>query len=137
MITSQKQLLAAKEKVKMLKESLVTEQEKSVPEVLKLATIGQIEELISEIESEINEYELLKSNKSTEIQIFSLEDLMNAPIKYRIAKGMTIEDFARKVHIHSRQIARYEHDHYHNATTDTLLKILVCLDVKISGMVKL
>jgi hypothetical protein len=137
MITSQKQLSVAKEKVKMLKESIITEQQKNVPEVLKLATIGQIEELISEIEVEINEYELLKNNKSSEIQIFSLEDLMNAPIKYRIAKGMSIEDFARKVHIHSRQIARYELDHYHNTSTDTLLKILVCLDVKISGMVKL
>lgn len=33
---------------------------------------------------------------------------MELPIKYRLAKGMSIEDFARLVHIHSRQIARYE-----------------------------
>ena len=47
MITSQKQLLAAKEKVKILKESIIIEQKKNIPEVLKLATVGQIEELIS------------------------------------------------------------------------------------------
>lgn len=137
MITSQKQLIAAKEKLNLLKESLTAEYKKDVPEILKAAAIGQTEELISEIESEIAEYEGLKKSSFSEIQIFSLEDLMDAPIRYRIAKGMTIEDFARKVDIHSRQIARYEGDHYHNATTDTLLKILSCLDVKISGMVKL
>ena len=54
---------------------------------------------------------------------------MDAPIKYRLAKGMKIEDFARKVNIHSRQIARYEVDHYHNETTDTMLKILGTVDV--------
>ena len=137
MITSQKQFITAKEKVKMLKESLVAEYKKDVPEILKSAATGQIEELISEIESEIEEYESLKNNKLSEIQIFSLDDLMDAPIKYRLAKGMTIEDFARKVDIHSRQIARYETEHYHNATTDTMLKILTCIDIKISGMCKL
>lgn len=60
MITSKKQLISAKEKVKMLKESLITAKEKSVPEELNLATIEQFKELISEIEDEINEYELLK-----------------------------------------------------------------------------
>jgi hypothetical protein len=137
MITSQRQLIAAKEKIKMLKESLVAECKKDVPEILKSAATGQIEELIAEMESEVNEYECLKSSKLSEIQIFSLEDLMDAPIKYRLAKGMTIEDFARKVDVHSRQIARYETEHYHNATTDTMIKILTCLDIKISGMFKL
>lgn len=62
MITSQKQLLTAKEKVIILKNSIATEQKKKIPKVLKLASVGQIEELISEIEAEINKYELLKSN---------------------------------------------------------------------------
>jgi DNA-binding XRE family transcriptional regulator len=137
MITSQKQLISAKEKIKILKESLAAEYKKNVPEVLKTASSGQIKELISEIESEIFEYEKLKTSSYSEIPILSLLDLMEAPIRYRIAKGMTIEDFARKVHIHSRQIARYEMNHYHNANTDTLLKILTCLDVKISGKVDL
>lgn len=136
MITSQRQLMAAKEKIEMLKKSLAMEFKKEVPEILKSAATGQIEELISEVESEIQDYETLKNNKLSEIQIFSLDDLMDAPIKYRLAKGMTIEDFARKVDLHSRQIARYETQHYHNATTDTMLKILTCLDIKISGAFK-
>ena len=56
MITSQRQLIAAKEKIKMLKESLLAEYKKDVPEILKVAATGQIEELISEIE----EYEFMK-----------------------------------------------------------------------------
>lgn len=47
---------------------------------------------------------------------------MSAPVRYRIATGMSVEEFARKVEIHSRQIARYETEIYRNATTETLLK---------------
>ena len=50
---------------------------------------------------------------------------------------MTIETFARLVHIHSRQIARYESEDYQNVTWDTLLKILERLNVKIEGKVEL
>jgi len=46
---------------------------------------------------------------------------------------MTIESFARLVHVHSRQIARYESEDYQNVSWDTLLKILERLDVKIEG----
>ena len=137
MITSQKQFVAAKEKLKMLQESLKLQKKKGVPEELLQAAGGQIEELISEIESEIFDYEDLKKKQITDIQIHSFEDLMSAPIKYRLAKGMTIEEFARKVHVHSRQIARYESELYHNVTTDTLLKILDNLDVDISGNMRI
>jgi hypothetical protein len=41
------------------------------------------------------------------LRIFSLHDLRAALIRYRIAARMTIEGFARLVHVHSRQIARY------------------------------
>ncbi len=63
MITCQKQLLAAKEKVHILKNSIITEKQSNEPEVLKLAKIGQIEELISEIEEEIKQYNLVKKNE--------------------------------------------------------------------------
>jgi len=50
---------------------------------------------------------------------------------------MTIESFARLVHVHSRQIARYESEDYQNVSWDTLLKILERLDVKIEGTMEL
>jgi transcriptional regulator with XRE-family HTH domain len=50
---------------------------------------------------------------------------------------MTVETFARLVHVHSRQIARYESEDYQNVSWDTLLKILERLNVKIEGTVEL
>ncbi len=136
MITSPKQYLAAQEKLKMLKESSKLKIKSGVPDILKKAAQGQTAELASELESEIKEYEGLKSFKSGTIQIDSIEDLMRAPIRYRLAKNMTIEEFARKVEVHSRQIVRYEEEAYRNATTDTLLKILGKLDIHLSGNLK-
>jgi hypothetical protein len=136
MITSQKQYLAAQEKLKVLKDSTKSKFKTGVPDILKKAAQGQTAELALEIENEIKEYEGLKNFKATAIRIDSIEDLMLAPIRYRLAKNMTIEEFARKVEVHSRQIIRYEEDDYRNATTDTLLKILGKLDIHLSGDLK-
>ena len=136
MITSQKQYLAAQEKLKMLSDSLKSKIKVGVPDVLKRAAQGQTAELAQEIENEIKEYEGLKNFRAGSLPIDSIEDLMRAPIRYRLAKNMTIEEFAKKVDVHSRQIIRYEEDAYRNATTDTLLKILGKLDIHLSGNLK-
>ena len=94
-------------------------------------------ELAEEIERQIKDYEQLQGTGAKELHIFSLHDLRVAPIRYRIAARMTIESFARLVHVHSRQIARYESDDYQNVSWDTLLKILERLDVKIEGKMEL
>ena len=62
MINSQKEYLVAKEKINNLKQLIVTENEKNIPDILKIAIIGQIKELISEIENEINEYKSTKTD---------------------------------------------------------------------------
>lgn len=136
MITSQRQFLAAKDKVKTLKESLILKKKADLPKILIDAHDGQVGELVSEIEAEISEYEALKEMSISDIPIHSIEDLMCAPIRYRIASNMSIEDFARKVEIHSRQIARYETEMYRNATTETLFKILRKLQLNLSGYLK-
>ena len=79
----------------------------------------------------------LQKTGAKELHIFSLHDLRDAAIRYRIAAHMTIESFARLVHVHSRQIARYESEDYQNVSWDTLLKILERLDVKIEGKMEL
>lgn len=137
MITSQKQLTAAKEKIRLLQEGLAAPPAAGTPAILVDAARGQVEELVAEIEAEIREYETLQEMKADEFRIESLDDLMDAPIRYRLANKMTIEEFAHKVGIHSRQIARYEAQRYRNLTTSTLLKILDKLGIQISGRVRM
>jgi hypothetical protein len=136
MITSDKQYAAAKGKLAMLEEALVAPRRDDVPLALIEVAQGQTHEMAEELKGEIAEYEMLKNTHPVEIPIHSLDDLMLAPIRYRIAANMTVEEFARRVDIHSRQIARYEAERYRNTTTATLQKILGKLDLNVSGYLK-
>ena len=135
MITSNKQYEAAKEKLQMLMQSLLTPTKKEVPEVIAAASRSQIQELIDEIKTNIDEYIKLIENNNTTIEIHSLDDLLTAPIRYRLATHMTIEGFGQKVGVSTRQIARYENEEYQNINTSTLKKILRKLDVNINGKI--
>jgi DNA-binding XRE family transcriptional regulator len=137
MIRSEKQHQAAKKQLASLQEALARKTQTKAPEVLVRAAQGQTAELAGEIEKQIKDYEQLQKTEATELRISSLHDLRIAPIRYRIAAHMTIESFARLVHVHSRQIARYESEDYQNVSWDTLLKILERLDVKIEGKMEL
>lgn len=137
MIKSERQYLAAKEQIQFLKDKLSGTYKPDTPEIVKAAFEGQVGDLLREIENQVVDYEVLKNQPVEKIPIQSMEDLMNAPIRYRIAKHMTVEEFSRKVEVHSRQIARYETEEYRNTTTETLLKILKKLDIHLSGDVRI
>jgi hypothetical protein len=136
MITSHKQYLAAKQKLDMLDTALAVAPAPGTPAQLIEAAQGQTRELAAELRAEIADYETLRNAHPTQISITSLDDLMDAPIRYRIAANMTIEEFSRHVDIHSRQIARYEAERYRNTTVSTLKKILGRLGVNVTGYLK-
>jgi DNA-binding Xre family transcriptional regulator len=137
MITSTKQIEVAKGKVKLLKDSLRAKTSSGIPKELVNATRGQISELISEIEAEIKEFELLQSTSLEKFHVRSFEDLMLTPIRIRLAQKMTVEEFAHQVGVHSRQIARYEAQNYTNLNTLTLLKIFKKLSAHIDAFVQI
>ena len=56
MIKSQKQYIAAKNKVKMLQEGLESNFKSNVPKVVKQAFTGQTKELMRELENEIAKF---------------------------------------------------------------------------------
>ncbi len=133
MITSDRQYAAAKEKLALLEESLVQELDSAVPDIIRETSEGQLQSLVTEVRSEIEEYESLKSTRLGELEIHSIQDLMITPIRYRIASNMSVEAFGRKVGVSVRQIHRYEAENYGNANTSTLIKILEKLDVSLDG----
>jgi DNA-binding XRE family transcriptional regulator len=137
MIRSDKQYQAAKKQLVSLRKAPAAGAHAKAPEAVIRAARGQTAELAAQIDKEIKDYEQLQTTQAKELRILSLHDLRVAPIRYRIAARMTIEGFARLVHVHSRQIARYESEDYQNVSWDTLLKILERLDVKIEGRMDL
>lgn len=135
MITSDKQLVSAKEKLGHLSYSLSCPIKNNVPNVIANAGREQIKELFSEIQSDIDEYEQLKTMRPEDIEIHSLDDLMVVPIRYRIASRMSVDEFSRKVGISARQIMRYESDKYQNITSNTFQKVLNAINIHLEGKV--
>ena len=135
MITSDKQYATAKEQLTMLTTSLSSPKKKDVPGLIEKAGKAQLQELISEIQLNIKEYDALKNSEPSDIEIHSLNDLMIAPIRYRIAAHMSVDAFGRKVGVSARQIARYELESYQNTNSSTLRKILEVLNIHLDGKV--
>ncbi|MGQ3890152.1 helix-turn-helix domain-containing protein [Legionella sp. CNM-1927-20] len=135
MITSDRQYEAAREQLKRLQQSLMTPIKKGVPASIAEASKKQTQELMDEIQRDIDEYRKLIEGKSAAIEIHSLEDLLFAPIRYRLATNMTIESFGQKVGVSPRQIARYEKEAYQNINTSTLKRILGNLNININGKI--
>lgn len=135
MITSDIQYSAAQEQVAMLTESLAAPKKPEVPDAIEQASKAQIRDLIAELQSEMDEYDQLKSSDGQDIKIQSINDLMTAPIRYRLATNMSLDSFGRKVCVSARQIARYEQESYRNTSSSTLQKILQALDIQLDGKV--
>ncbi len=135
MITSDKQYAVAKEQLAMLTESLSSPKKEDVPDLIEKASKAQLQELTDEIQLKLEEYDALKDSKPSDIEIHSLDDLMVAPIRYRIAAHMSVDAFGRKVGVSARQIARYELESYRNTNSSTLRKILEVLNIHLDGRI--
>lgn len=137
MITSDIQCKSARTQLEMLAESILSPKKENVPDAIEQAGKAQTRELINEIQQDINEYETLKNTRTQDVEIHSLDDLMIAPIRYRIAAHMSIDEFGRKVGVSARQIIRYENENYQNINASTLQKILKELNIHLEGKVEM
>lgn len=133
MITSDRQLEASKKQLAMLNKSQASPVKKDIPERIAKAGKAQLQELIDEIQTDVNEYEVLKQSTLEDIKISSFDDLVTAPIKYRIVKRLSVDAFGRLVGISARQIHRYEADNYCNTNTETLMKVISGLGIELNG----
>ncbi|MBT4790600.1 MAG: helix-turn-helix transcriptional regulator [Halobacteriovoraceae bacterium] len=135
MITSDRQLNATKKKIDSLTESLA-EMKKSAKGILAKSSVVQTEAMKQELENDVFEYEKLCSEGLKAIEIETPEDIMLLPIKYRIAKHLTKEAFAKEVDVPVRMISRYEAEEYTNITGETFKKILHNLPLTLNGILK-
>ena len=133
MITSNRQLSVTKKKVESLQDSLGEFSEEKEKQPFAKASMAQIQSFIKELQAEVREYEELQAKGLDVIELNDLTDIMLIPIKYRIAKNTTQENFARKVEVPLRMIARYESEGYRNITGENFKKILSKLHLKVPG----
>jgi Helix-turn-helix len=134
MITSERQLLFTKKQIASLAEEIKNLEKEAPKKPFGKTAVIQAKALLQELQFNVEEYEALKANGVKGIQINNLSEIMILPIKYRIAKGMTQEAFAKEFEISLRTIARYEAENYRNASGDNFDKILKKLQSKLKFM---
>ncbi len=134
MITSDRQLKTTNEKIQSLREAIKKLEEEAKP--LAKASIIQTKAIIKDLQKEVEEFETLREKGLEAIEINDLAEVMLLPIKYRIAKKMSQDSFAKEVDVPVRMIARYESENYRNITGENLYKILRKLHLKIPGKLK-
>jgi HTH-type transcriptional regulator / antitoxin HipB len=94
----------------------------------------QIDAIASQIESfqeEIDEYEYLKLGKVEKLNFDSLQQLPEALIKARIARGLTQKQLASLLRLKEQQIQQYESTLYANASLSRLIEIKDALNIEI------
>lgn len=133
MIKSDSQLKVTKQQIERLQKSLSHESAITNP-LLREASELETTELIDRLMHEVNEYECLRKGGIEAIKLEVPADFMLLPLKYRIAKHMTQEEFSKEVQVSLRAISRYEKDEYQNITGTNLKKILDKLRLKFEGI---
>ena len=130
MITSKYQWSKAKEKIDGLKEKMASGRYRSK------RTLERFEKELGRLEREVKEFETLQAAGPEGLSIKRPEDVLLLPVRYRIAKKMTLEAFSEMVGVGARLIWRYENDGYTTAKGHTLNRILSKLPVDIETEVR-
>ena len=100
---------------------------------LKQVEIDALKSQISDLESELAEYNFLKSGQVSFSKGYALEEMPHILVQARIASGLSQTDLARKLDLKPQQIQRYESTSYMGASLARLIKVSRALGVKASG----
>ncbi|MEA1927119.1 MAG: helix-turn-helix transcriptional regulator [Candidatus Auribacterota bacterium] len=101
--------------------------------ILAKAEVDALMSEVGNLESQVREYENLKSGLVTEFRADSMEELPTVLIKARIANGMSQRNLAEAIGIKEQQIQRYESDNYASASLHRLTEVADALSLNISA----
>lgn len=132
MIKNEKQYKVTKKRLVDFLEALNDIEIKTdIDPILKQMQIDSVKSQIEDFKKEIEEYEFLKKGDLKYIVISSIDNLEEAFIKARIARGWTQSELAEKVNLHTQQIQRYEECNYSTASLPRLKDISNALELHV------
>ncbi len=131
MILNDRQFRITSKTVRDFTEALKVEIEnKETPEWLHEANVNAIRSQIDDLQSQIKEYELLKSGQKKFSTVSDLQNLPLTMIQARIAQNLTQADLAFKIGLSEQQIQRYESSGYKGASLSRLIEITKALGIQ-------
>lgn len=98
---------------------------------LRKAEIDALESQLQDLQTELTQYESLRSGKQRTLALDSIEDLAKTLIQARIAAGLSQEGLANKLGVKTQQIQRYEATDYRSASLERINEIVRVLGVKL------
>lgn len=136
MIHTDRQLTITRDELEGLKTALADHEaqgDAGEQEWLRQTHIDALKSQISEFETLIAEYEMLRSGKVRISETASLHELPRILIQARIASGLSQTDLAERLNMKPQQIQRYEASNYQSAALARLTEIADVLGVRISN----
>ena len=88
---------------------------------------------LTDLRSELDEYEQLKSAAISAISVASFDELANGLIKARIAAGLSQRALAQRLSLKEQQIQRYEAERYASASFRRLCEVAHALGVRVES----
>ncbi|MCZ7665175.1 MAG: XRE family transcriptional regulator [Thermoleophilia bacterium] len=132
MITNERQYKITKSQLKKLEQALAEVRAGDVSNALTAISVQALESEIDILQSQVLEYEQLRTGSPNPVSVTSLRELPDALIRARIARGMSQRTLATALGLKEQQIQRYEAGEYLGASLRRLLEIAKVVGVDIS-----
>lgn len=132
MIKNERQYRTTKAQIEKFVQALADAEVRSTGDALlhKLES-DALRSQLQELESQMQEYEGLRSGRWGVIQVDSFEELPRALIKARIAAGLSQKELADRLGIKEQQVQRYEATDFQSASLARLQQIVKALGIEV------
>lgn len=136
MIKNERQLAATRTQIERMDQalgSLLQQVEPNDPndQIFRQIQENSIRGQLAELQTEVSEYEDLKSGKVVALELDSIEKLPYALIAGRISSGMTQKDLAERIGIREQMVQRYEATDYNSASFSKMREVALALNLAI------
>jgi HTH-type transcriptional regulator/antitoxin HigA len=132
MIYNERQYKITGKKIEDLTGSLESLETANQPEWLSKAQVDALQSQISELESQVVEYDLVKEGRIHFSECSDLTALPKVLIQSRIAKGFSQKELAETLGMTAQQIQRYEATNYMGASLSRLIEVSGVLEITIT-----
>jgi len=134
MIKNDKQYQVTQKRVAEFEQALTNlKQRKDIdPEEIAIRA-GFLEGQLEVLREELDEFDLLRSQKVAWLSMRNVQDLSDVLIKARVAKGWTQDDLAEKLGLKEQQIQRYESTDYETASLARIQLIFMALGLEMNN----
>jgi ribosome-binding protein aMBF1 (putative translation factor) len=108
-----------------------TEEAAQVHPLLRKAQEEGLRSQLADLQSQLEEYEAIRSGQQGMLELESVEELPRVLIRARIAAGLSQKELAKRLGLKEQQIQRYEATEYASASFARVLDVVRALGIRV------